>query len=181
MVKKILLFLTMLISYVAINQQVVQAKTYDYQPGQPVLIKNSGVHYTFLNYQVLENPLPEFVQQDVDEVERYVLLSFEASVAANNDSDLSVFTQDYVLKVGPNKKDATSDEIPDSLAGQHLLYSSNTVTVKRGQKKAYKVIFRIQPKNNNIKLVLNLGAGHQAIINLQKVTSKNGVLASLGG
>lgn len=83
MVKKGVLLLMLLFSCWRINSHAVQAKTYDYKPDQPIVMKNAGVHITLLNYQILTTPLPKFEYSDTDELERYLLATFEMSVVKN--------------------------------------------------------------------------------------------------
>lgn len=176
MVKKGVLLLMLLFSCWRINSHAVQAKTYDYKPDQPIVMKNAGVHITLLNYQILTTPLPKFEYSDTDELERYLLATFEMSVVKNG-RKWTTGRYDYHLEVGPNELSPVDEAIPKQLKKGTLLNTKSELTVKPGKHKRYTVLFMLYP-NNDQQLMVDTGADNVQTINLQKIPSQNGVFAS---
>ena len=144
MVKKGVLLLMLLFSCWRINSHAVQAKTYDYKPDQPIVMKNAGVHITLLNYQILTTPLPKFEYSDTDELERYLLATFEMSVVKNG-RKWTTGRYDYHLEVGPNELSPIDEDIPKQLKKGTLLNTKSELTVKPGKHKRYTVLFVLYP------------------------------------
>lgn len=189
MVKKGILIILGFVCYFGIAITPVAARTYDYQPGKPITLKDAGNHYTILNIKTLEKPLPKFNYEDTDELERFLVVQMQLSVAKNNEEE-SVGDYMYKLKEGPNQLDALNKFEKDfkntTLQEKYYLSwinnSDDKLVVKPGKHKKYDLVFKIYPQNDlvlEIKLPRSLDDNHVDRINIKKIQSKNGVTPSL--
>lgn len=190
MVKKGLMMMLGFACYLGLMITPVAARTYDYQPGKQITLKNAGTHYTILNIKTLKQPLPKFDYGDSDELARFMVVQMRVNVAKNNESE-TIGGYMYEMKEGPNQIGMIdrfeADFKNKVLQEKYYLSWDNTddgLVVNPGEHQNYDLVFKVYPYNDQV-LEIRFPTATSDVridrINIKKIQSKNGVTPSLTG